>query len=67
MDINGLHSLIGYLREDFKSFKNNDFHNLQDKVEGVEKKVDKLGLKVAWIVGIISGLTLLANVLLRVL
>ena len=60
MDINGLHLLIGYLREDFKDFKKNDFAHLSERVE-------KLGTKVAWIVGIISGLTLLVNVLLRVL
>ena len=60
MDLNGLHQLIGYLREDFKNFQNNEFHDLRLKVE-------KLGTKVAWIVGIISGLTIVANVLLRVL
>lgn len=33
MDINGLHQLIGYLREDFKLFKKNDFGHLRDKVD----------------------------------
>ena len=60
MDIQGLHQLIIFLREDFKAFKNNEFTHLSEKV-------DKLGSKVAWIVGIISGLTLVANILLRVL
>ena len=60
MDINGLHQIVNNLRDDFKDFKKNDFAHLSEKV-------DKLGSKVAWIVGIISGLTLVANVLLRVL
>lgn len=60
MDIQGLHQLIGYLREDFKSFQNNEFHSLQ-------LKVDKLAIKVALIVGAISALTLVGNVLIRVL
>ena len=60
MDINGLHQIVNNLRDDFKEFKKNDFH-------GLEAKVDKLGSKVAWIVGIISALTLVGNALLRVL
>lgn len=60
MDIQGLHQLIIFLREDFKAFKNNEFTHLSEKVE-------KLGVKIAWIVGIISALTLVANVLLRTL
>ena len=60
MDLNGLHQLIGYLREDFKDFKKNDFRHLSERVDGLSKRV-------AWIVGIISGLTLVGNVLLRVL
>lgn len=60
MDINGLHEIVNNLRDDFKDFKKNDFTHL-------EEKVDKLGVKVGWIVGIISGLTLVVNILLRIL
>ena len=60
MDIDGLHQLINYLREDFKVFKNNDFRCL-------EEKVDKLVVKIALIVGAISALTLVGNILVRVL
>ncbi len=41
-------------------FIGNDFKHL-------DEKVDRLGVKVAWIVGIISALTLVGNTLLRVL
>jgi len=60
MDIDGLHQLIIFLREDFKSFKNNDFAHL-------EEKVDKLVVKIALIVGAISALTVVANIVVRVL
>ncbi len=60
MDLNGLHEIVKNLREDFLIFKNNDFHSL-------EKKVEKLSSKVAWIVGTISALTLVGNILLRLL
>ncbi len=43
-----------------EKFIGNDFKHL-------DEKVDKLGVKVAWIVGAISALTLIGNVLLRVL
>ena len=59
MDIDGLHQLINYLREDFKSFKKNDFAHLSEKV-------DKLIVKIALIVGAISALTVVANILVRV-
>ena len=59
MDINGLHQLINYLREDFKEFKNNEFTHLSEKVE-------KLVVKIALIVGAISALTVVANILVRV-
>ncbi len=59
MDIEGLHQLIGYLREDFKSFKNNDFKHLEERVE-------KLGTKIAWIMGIIGGIFTIANILVRI-
>lgn len=60
MDLNGLHLLIGYLREDFKAFKANDFHKLEIKVE-------KISSKVAWIVGLISGIGIAVSILIRVL
>lgn len=59
MDINGLHQLINYLREDFKDFKKNDFAHL-------EEKVDKLVVKICLIVGGISVLAVVINVLARV-
>jgi len=43
-----------------EKFITNDFKHL-------DEKVDKLGVKVAWIVGIISALTLVGNALIRVL
>lgn len=59
MDINGLHQLINYLRDDFKDFKKNDFTHL-------EEKVDKLVVKIALIVGGISVLAVVANIIARV-
>jgi len=59
MDLGGLHQLINYLREDFKDFKKNDFAHLEDKV-------DKLVVKIALIVGAISALTVVANIIARV-
>ena len=59
MDINGLHEIVKKLREDFLTFKNNEFRC-------VEKKVDKIAVKVALIVGAISALTVVANILARV-
>lgn len=46
--------------ERLEKFIDNDFHAL-------EEKVGKLSTKVAWVVGIISALTLVGNALLRVL
>ena len=60
MDIDGLHLLIGYLREDFKSFKNNDFHELKGKV-------DKLSVRIAWIMGGFTVVNGLIWVLVKVL
>jgi len=59
MDIDGLHEIVKNLREDFKAFKENDFVHL-------EEKVDKLVVKVALIVGGISTLTIIANILVRI-
>lgn len=60
MDINGLHQLIGYLRDDFKDFKKNDFTHL-------EEKVDKLSTKIAWILGGFTVLNGLVWVLIKIL
>ena len=60
MDINGLHEIVKNLREDFLTFKNNDFVHL-------EKKVDKLSTKIAWIMGGFTIVNGLVWVLLRVL
>ncbi len=59
MDINGLHEIVNNLRNDFRDFKNNDFAHLKEKV-------DKLVVKVALIVGGISALTIVANIVARV-
>ncbi len=59
MDINGLHQIVNNLRDDFKEFKNNDFAHL-------EEKVDKLVVKVALIVGGISALTVVANIIAKI-
>jgi len=59
MDINGLHQIVNNLRDDFKEFKNNDFAHL-------EEKVDKLVVKVALIVGGISALAVVINILARI-
>ena len=60
MDVNGLHQLVGYLREDFKAFKNNDFRHLSDRV-------DKLSVKIAWMLGGFTALNGLIWVLIKVL
>lgn len=60
MDIDGLHQLIGYLREDFKTFKNNEFKHLSERV-------DKLGVKIAWMLGGFTVLNGLVWVLIKVL
>ena len=59
MDINGLHQIVNNLRDDFREFKRNDFAHL-------EEKVDKLVVKIAWIVGGISALAVFANIIARV-
>jgi len=60
MTVKELFEYVKEFKEEFKEFKSNDFHEL-------EVKVEKIGTKVAWIVGIISALTLVGNVLIRVL
>ena len=60
MTVKELFEYVKEFKEEFKEFKSNDFHEL-------EVKVEKISTKVAWIVGIISALTLVGNVLLRVL
>lgn len=60
MTIKDLFEYVKEFKEEFKIFKSNDFHEL-------ETKVDKISIRVAWIVGIISALTLVGNALLRVL
>lgn len=60
MNVDELHLLIGYLREDFKEFKKNEFAHLVEKV-------DRLSIRVALIVGAISALTVVANILVRIL
>lgn len=60
MTVKELFEYVKEFKEEFKAFKSNDFHEL-------EVKVDKIGVRVAWIVGIISALTLVGNVLIRVL
>lgn len=59
MDIDGLHQLINFLRDDFKEFKKNDFAHL-------EEKVDKLVVRIALIVGGISALAVVINILARI-
>jgi len=60
MTVKELFEYVKEFKSEFKTFKSNDFHEL-------EIKVDKISIRVAWIVGIISALTLVGNVLLRVL
>ena len=60
MDINGLHQIVNNLRDDFKEFKNNDFSCL-------EKKVDKLSVKIGWIMGGFTVLNGLVWVLIKIL
>lgn len=66
MEINELHLLIGYIREDFKDFKKNDFGHLAEKVEKIEEKINKLAVKIAVIVGAISAVTVIINILVRI-
>ena len=60
MTVKELFEYVKEFKGEFKAFKSNDFHEL-------EIKVDKIGIRVAWIVGIISALTLVGNVLIRIL
>ncbi len=60
MTVKELFEYVKEFKTEFNTFKSNDFHEL-------EAKVDKIGVRVAWIVGIISALTLVGNALLRVL
>ena len=60
MTVKELFEYVKEFKEEFKAFKSNDFHDL-------EVKVDRISIRVALIVGVISALTLVANVLLRVL
>lgn len=60
MDIHGLHEIVNNLRIDFHSFRKNEFHELS-------KKVDKLSIKIAWIVGAFTVINGLVWVLVKVL
>lgn len=60
MTVKELFEYVKEFKEEFKEFKSNDFHDL-------EKKVDKIGVKIAWIVGVISGVGIAINVLIKVL
>jgi len=60
MDINGLHQIVIFLREDFKAFRNNEFHSL-------EEKVNKLSVKIAWMLGGFTVLNGLVWVLIKIL
>lgn len=51
------------MKEDFEHFKDNDFVHLRGVVDCLVKKVTKISVKVAWIVGLISGASLLVHVL----
>ena len=59
MTVKELFEYVKEFKEEFKAFKSNDFHEL-------EKKVDKLVVKIALIVGGISALAVVANILARV-
>lgn len=60
MTVKELFEYVKEFKAEFNTFKSNDFHEL-------ETKVDKIGVRVAWVVGVISALTLVGNILLRVL
>lgn len=60
MDINGLHQIVIFLREDFKAFRNNEFKHLSERV-------DKLSVKIAWMLGGFTVLNGLVWVLVKVL
>jgi len=60
MDINGLHQIVIFLREDFKTFRNNEFKHLSERV-------DKLSVKIAWMLGGFTVVNGLVWVLVKVL
>lgn len=45
----------------------NDINHVEEKIEKVDDKVNKITIKVAWIVGVISALTVGANIAIRLL
>ena len=59
MTVKELFEYVKEFKEEFKEFKKNDFTHL-------EEKVDKLVVKIALIVGGISVLAVVANILARV-
>ena len=59
MTVKELFEYVKEFKEEFKDFKSNDFHSL-------EEKVDKLVVKVALVVGGISVLAVIANIIARV-
>lgn len=60
MTVKELYDLVLLFHKDFKEFKKNDFTHL-------EHRVDRISVKVAWIVGVIFVLSVVSHVLLRVL
>ena len=60
MTVTELYELVKEFKKDFKDFKKNDFYHL-------ECKVDKIATKVAWIAGGFFVLTVVVNVLIRIL
>jgi hypothetical protein len=60
MTVKELFEYVKEFKDEFKEFKSNDFTHL-------EEKVDKISTKVAWVVGIVSGLGIAINILIRVM
>ncbi len=60
MTVKELFEYVKEFKEEFKEFKKNDFH-------GLEKKVDKLSVKIAWIMGGFTVLNGLIWMLIKVL
>jgi len=47
-------------KKEFTEFRNNEFFHLQERV-------DNLSVKIAWIVGIISTISVVINIIIRIL
>ena len=67
MTVKELFEYVKEFKAEFNTFKSNDFHGLEAKTSGIEKTVNKLSIKIAWMLGGFTVLNGIVWVLVKVL